>query len=89
MYAFDIYQARAAECQQRARDAQTDDEKHSWLALADSWLMTAELRQSEAPQLQIAWTHLSREGFFAGRYFPKNLRRRAQGSARQKPPASL
>jgi hypothetical protein len=48
MYAFDIYQARAAECQQRARVAQSEDEKQSWLALADSWMMTAQLRQTEA-----------------------------------------
>jgi hypothetical protein len=52
MYAFDTYQARAAECQQRAKGAQTEDEKQSWLALADSWLMTAKLRQAEAPQLR-------------------------------------
>jgi hypothetical protein len=48
MYAFDMYQARAAECQQRAKNAQSDDEKQSWLALAESWLMTAQLRQTEA-----------------------------------------
>jgi hypothetical protein len=48
MYPFDIYQARAAECQQRAKNAQTEDEKQSWLALADSWLTTAQLRQAEA-----------------------------------------
>jgi hypothetical protein len=41
MYEFDIYQARAAEYQQSAKDAQTEDEKQSWLALADSWLVTA------------------------------------------------
>jgi hypothetical protein len=49
MYPFDIFQVHAAECQQRAKNAQTEDEKHSWLALADSWLMTAQLRQTEAP----------------------------------------
>ena len=54
MDAFDVYQARAAECQQRAKVAQTEDEKHSWLALADSWIMTAELRRTEASQLQVA-----------------------------------
>jgi hypothetical protein len=48
MYTFDVFQARAAECQQRAKNAQTEDEKHSWLALADSWLVTAQLRQTEA-----------------------------------------
>jgi len=35
MYPFDIYQARAAECQQKAKVAQSEDEKQSWLALAD------------------------------------------------------
>jgi hypothetical protein len=48
MYAFDIFQARVAECRQRAKDAPTADEEQSWLALADSWLVTAELRQTEA-----------------------------------------
>ena len=54
MSAFDIYQARAAECQQKAKATQSEDEKQSWLALADSWLVTAELRRTEAPQLQDA-----------------------------------
>jgi hypothetical protein len=54
MYAFDIYQARAAECQQRASVAQVEDEKQSWLALADSWLVTAMLRRTQASQLRIA-----------------------------------
>jgi hypothetical protein len=48
MSAFDIYRARAAECQQKAKTTQSDDEKQSWLALADSWLVTAQLRQAEA-----------------------------------------
>ena len=52
MYAFDIYHARAAECQQRAKDAQSEDEKHSWLALSESWIVTAELRQTESSALQ-------------------------------------
>ncbi len=54
MDAFDLYQARAAECQQRAKVAQTEDERQSWLALADSWLMTALLQQTEASQLKVA-----------------------------------
>jgi hypothetical protein len=54
MYEFDIFQARVAECQQRAKDAQADDEKQSWLALADSWLITAKLRQTETSELQDA-----------------------------------
>jgi len=52
MYPFDIYQARAAECQQKAKVAQSEDEKQSWLALADSWLMTSLLWQNEAPAEQ-------------------------------------
>jgi hypothetical protein len=52
MYAFDIYQARAAECEQRAKDAQSEDEKQSWLALAESWIVTAELRQTASSALQ-------------------------------------
>jgi hypothetical protein len=54
MHGFDIFQARAAECQQRAKDAQTENEKQSWLALADSWLVTAELRQTESVSTQPA-----------------------------------
>jgi hypothetical protein len=48
MYAFDDFQARAAECRRRAKNAQTEDEKHSWLALAESWRVTGRLRQTEA-----------------------------------------
>jgi len=54
MNEFDIFQARASECEQRAKDAQTEDEKQSWLALAESWLVTAKLRQTEASELQHA-----------------------------------
>jgi hypothetical protein len=35
---------RAARCQEKAKTAQTEDDKHSWLALAQSWLETAELQ---------------------------------------------
>jgi hypothetical protein len=50
---FDEYTARAAECQQKAKVARSDEDKLSWLTLADSWLKTAELqrllkRQSKA-----------------------------------------
>jgi hypothetical protein len=54
MYSFDVYQARVAECVQKAKDARTEDEKESWLALADSWLMTAQLRQIEVSKLEPA-----------------------------------
>jgi hypothetical protein len=55
---FDEYTARAAECQQKAKVARSDEDKLSWLTLADSWLKTAELqrllkRQSKA-QLQFS-----------------------------------
>lgn len=43
MYEYDEHVARAAECQQKAKSARVEDDKHSWLALADSWLQTAEL----------------------------------------------
>jgi hypothetical protein len=46
MFEFDIFKARAAECEQRAKAAKTEDEKQSWLAMADSWLVTAALRQA-------------------------------------------
>jgi hypothetical protein len=45
MSKYDHYRARAAECQQKAKSARSDDDKHSWLAMADSWLKTAELHQ--------------------------------------------
>ncbi len=48
MSAFDIYMARVAECVQKSNVAHSDDEKQSWLALADSWLVTAQLQQTEA-----------------------------------------
>lgn len=45
MYEYDELVARAAECQWKAKTARNEDDKHSWLALADSWLQTAELQQ--------------------------------------------
>jgi hypothetical protein len=45
MYEYNEYRVRAAEFQQKARSARTEDDKQSWLALADSWLQTAELRE--------------------------------------------
>jgi hypothetical protein len=39
------YLARVAECERRAKSARNEDDKHSWLAMADSWRQTAELRQ--------------------------------------------
>jgi hypothetical protein len=34
---------RAARCQEKAKTAHSEDDKQSWLALAQSWLETAEL----------------------------------------------
>jgi hypothetical protein len=45
MLEYNLDRARAAECEGKARTARNDDDKHSWLAFADSWLQTAELRQ--------------------------------------------
>ena len=42
----DVYAARAAECQQKAKDAQSEEQKQSWLAMADSWQQTAELKRA-------------------------------------------
>ncbi len=39
------YRARAAECRQKAKSAGNEEEKHSLLAIADSWLQTAELHK--------------------------------------------
>jgi hypothetical protein len=41
--AYNHYRARAAEYQQRAKNARNEDDKFSLLALAESWLQTAEL----------------------------------------------
>jgi hypothetical protein len=46
MSEYNEYRARAAELQQKAKGAAGEDEKQSWLALADSWLQTAELQES-------------------------------------------
>lgn len=35
---------QATECQYKAKTASNDDDRESWLAFADSWLQTAELK---------------------------------------------
>jgi hypothetical protein len=35
----------AAQCQHKAETVQNEDERQRWLALADSWLKTAELSE--------------------------------------------
>jgi hypothetical protein len=41
---YNEYVARIAEYEQRAKTARNENDKHSWLAMADSWRQTAELR---------------------------------------------
>ena len=45
MLDLDVYAARAAECQQKAKGAKSEEDKQSWLAMADSWQETAKLRE--------------------------------------------
>jgi len=45
MWEMDAYAARAAQCQQKAKATQSEEEKQSWLAMADSWRQTAELKR--------------------------------------------
>jgi len=42
---FDECESRIAECKQKAKSARNKDDRHSWLAMEDSWRQTAELRQ--------------------------------------------
>ena len=44
MHEYNEYVARAAVCEQRAKDARTESEKHSWLVMADSWRETVKLQ---------------------------------------------
>ena len=39
------YMARVALCEQRAKDARTENEKQSWLVMADSWRETVKLQE--------------------------------------------
>jgi hypothetical protein len=39
------YMARVAVCEQRAKDARTENEKQSWLVMADSWRETVKLQE--------------------------------------------
>ncbi len=48
------YMARASKCEQKAKAARPEDEKQSWLAMADSWRATAELHQMLKPELPLA-----------------------------------
>jgi hypothetical protein len=41
----DVCAASAAECQQKAKGAKSEEDRQSWLAMADSWQETAKLRE--------------------------------------------
>ena len=41
---FNEYVAHVAQCEQRAKTARNEEDKHSWLAMAESWRKSAELR---------------------------------------------
>ena len=45
MREYNEYVARAAVCEQRAKDARTESEKQSWLVMADSWRETVKLQE--------------------------------------------
>jgi hypothetical protein len=58
--------ARAEECLCMAIRAGNEDDEHSWLALAESWLQTAQLRQeSDSPPIP-AWLGKDRRKKGAG-----------------------
>jgi hypothetical protein len=42
---FDEYASRIADYEGKAKSAGNEDDRHSWLAMADSWRHTAQLRQ--------------------------------------------
>ena len=45
MREYNLYKARVAECEERAKTALNEAEKQSWLAMADNWRETAELQE--------------------------------------------
>jgi hypothetical protein len=45
MREYNEYVARAAVCEQRAKEARTESEKQSWLVMADSWRETVKLQE--------------------------------------------
>jgi hypothetical protein len=56
MWNLDVYAAKAAECQQKAKDAKNEEDRQSWLAMADSWQQSAELKQILERQKQLIET---------------------------------
>jgi hypothetical protein len=49
MHEYNEYVARAAVCEQRAKNARTESEKQSWLVMADSWRETVRLQDNVGP----------------------------------------
>jgi hypothetical protein len=47
------------DAREKAKTAQTEDDKHSWLALAQSWLETAELQWILERQIRKVVAHKS------------------------------
>jgi hypothetical protein len=45
--------ARAVECLRKAKDARDETDMQSWLALAESWLQTVQLRQTGEQKFQL------------------------------------
>lgn len=45
--------ANAARCLRMAKSAQDNEEKQSWLAMAESWLTTVQLRSTVGNNFQI------------------------------------
>ena len=52
MREYNEYVARVAACEQRAKNARTESEKQSWLAMADSWRETVKLQETLTRQAE-------------------------------------
>ena len=52
MREYNDYVARVAVCEQRAKDARTENEKQSWLVMADSWRETVKLQEALTRQME-------------------------------------
>ena len=70
MWDLDVYAARAAECQRKAQEAQREDEKQSWLTMADSWQRTAELKRILDRQ-KVFIEKLPTQGALPGEFWPR------------------
>jgi hypothetical protein len=54
---FNEYVTRVAECEQKRKTARNQNDKHSWLAMEDSWRQTAELQLILEWQAQFIHKH--------------------------------